>query len=89
MIGWHICFPSPFERVETDILGAVAAAAGTLRAVEALKQLLGLGESLSGSLTVYDGLSATFRKLKLHLDPACALCGAQASLKNLANHQAA
>lgn len=74
---------------EAGILGAVAGAVGSLQAVEALKELLGLGESLSGSLLIYDGLSATFRKVKVRRDPACALCGPQASIKSLAHHQLA
>ena len=96
--GDHPCYRCVFPEAppagliprceEAGILGAVAGAVGSLQAVEALKELLGLGESLSGNLIVYDGLSATFRKLKLHRAPDCPLCGPQASLKSLAHHQA-
>ena len=51
---------------------------GSLQATEVLKELLEIGESLSGSLIVYDGLGAIFRKIKVKPDPACALCGATA-----------
>ncbi len=97
--GDHPCYRCVFPEAppadlvprceEAGILGAVAGAVGSLQAVETLKELLGLGESLSGHLLIYDGLNASFRKLKLHRDPACALCGPQASIKNLAHHQAA
>jgi adenylyltransferase/sulfurtransferase len=74
---------------EAGIFGAVAGVVGSLQAVEALKELLGLGESLSGSLLIYDGLGAEFRKIKFPRDADCALCGEHPSLTSLAHHQAA
>jgi molybdopterin-synthase adenylyltransferase len=74
---------------EAGIFGAVAGAVGSLQAVEALKELLGIGASLSGALLIYDGLEATFRKIKIPRDPNCALCGAHPSLTSLAHHRAA
>lgn len=60
---------------EAGILGAVAGVMGTLQAAETIKELLGLGESLSGSLLIYDALDTQFRRIKLKRDPACPLCG--------------
>jgi adenylyltransferase/sulfurtransferase len=74
---------------EAGIFGAVAGVVGSLQAVEALKELLGLGESLSGSLLIYDGLGSEFRKIKIPRDADCALCGEHPSLTSLAHHQAA
>ena len=54
-----------------------------------LKELLGIGESLSGSLIVYDGLAAVFRKIKVKPDPACALCGKQPGIVDLSIHAGA
>ena len=71
---------------EGGILGAVAGSMGSLQATEVLKELLGIGESLSGSLIVYDGLGAIFRKIKVKPDPACALCGATPSIVDLSGH---
>jgi molybdopterin-synthase adenylyltransferase len=70
--------PSDFvPRCETaGILGAVAGVVGTLQATEVLKELLGLGESLSGSLLLYDALRAGFHKIKLPRDPDCPTCAA-------------
>ena len=48
---------------------------GTLQATEVLKELLGLGDGLSGRLMLYDGLGASFRALTVKRDPGCALCG--------------
>ena len=41
---------------EAGILGAVAGVMGTMQAVEVLKELLGLGDSLDGTLLMYDAL---------------------------------
>lgn len=71
---------------EGGILGAVAGSMGSLQATEVLKELLGIGESLSGSLIVYDGLAATFRKIKVKPDPACALCGKTPAIVDLSGH---
>ncbi len=65
------------------IFGAIAGVIGTAQATEVLKELLGLGESLSGSLLLYDALHTTYRKIKFSPDPACPLCGPQATIKKL------
>jgi molybdopterin-synthase adenylyltransferase len=72
---------------EAGILGAVAGVMGTLQAAEAIKEILGLGDSLSGALLIYDALGAQFRRIKIKRDPACALCGPQATIKHLSIHQ--
>jgi adenylyltransferase/sulfurtransferase len=63
---------------EAGILGAVAGVMGTLQAVEVVKELLGLGESLSGTLLLYDALGTRFLRIKVAKDPACPSCGAAA-----------
>lgn len=82
--GDHPCYrclhpePPPEGTVprceEAGILGALAGTAGSLQATEVLKELLGLGESLSGRLLIYDALAAEFRSFRLPRDPACPLC---------------
>jgi len=68
--------PDLVPRCETaGILGAVAGVIGTLQATEVLKEILGLGEGLSGSLLMYDALRASFHKIKLPRDPDCPTCG--------------
>ena len=71
---------------EGGVLGALAGAAGSLQAVEVLKEILGVGESLSGSLLIYDALGASIRKLRLPRDPDCALCGEAPSIRDLSAH---
>jgi molybdopterin-synthase adenylyltransferase len=68
--------PDLIPRCETaGILGAVAGVMGTLQATEVLKELLGIGESLSGTLLLYDALRAGFHRLRIPRDPACPTCG--------------
>ena len=49
---------------------------GVLQATEAIKLVLGAGETLAGRLVLYDALAARFRELKLRRDPACKTCAA-------------
>ena len=60
---------------EAGILGAVAGAVGTLMAVEALKELIGIGEGLSGRLLLYDALTASTRIIRFKRRPGCPTCG--------------
>lgn len=71
---------------QAGILGALAGTVGSLQATEVLKELLALGDSLSGHLLIYDALAATFRKIKVKRDPGCALCGPQATIRDLSLH---
>ncbi len=60
---------------EAGILGAIAGVLGTLQAVEVLKELLGLGESLDGTLLLYDAMRARFHPIRIAKDPECPACG--------------
>lgn len=71
---------------EAGVLGALCGMVGSLQAGEVIKEILGIGESLSGSLLICDALSTVFRKIKLKRDPGCPLCGAQATIKDLSLH---
>lgn len=71
---------------EGGVLGAVAGALGSLQATEVLKELAGIGDSLAGSLLIYDALGTTFRKVKVKRDPACPLCGEHPSIHDLSAH---
>ncbi|MEC9347634.1 MAG: molybdopterin-synthase adenylyltransferase MoeB [Pseudomonadota bacterium] len=56
------------------VLGALAGVMGALQATETIKEILGIGDSMAGQLLIYDGLAATFRKVRVRPDPACPLC---------------
>jgi len=59
---------------EAGIFGAAAGVMGCLQATEVLKEILGLGDSLSGRLLIYDALSPAFRTVRIAKDPACPCC---------------
>jgi molybdopterin-synthase adenylyltransferase len=73
---------------EAGVLGAVTGVMGTLQATEVLKEILGIGDTMSGRLLVWDALEARFRNIKLRPDPSCALCGPSATIKDLSAHRA-
>jgi molybdopterin/thiamine biosynthesis adenylyltransferase/rhodanese-related sulfurtransferase len=60
---------------EAGVLGVLPGTMGVLQATEAIKLILGLGDTLAGRLVVYDALKARFRELKLRRDAACPTCG--------------
>lgn len=60
---------------EAGILGAVTGVMGTLQATETIKEITGMGTSLSGFLLVWDALATEFRKVRLRKDPECPVCG--------------
>ncbi len=71
---------------EAGILGAVTGVMGSLQALEVIKELLSIGDSLAGRLMIYDGLAATQRIVKIKPDPACALCSDKATIHDLSVH---
>lgn len=68
---------------EGGVLGVLAGIVGTLQANEALKLVLGIGESLAGRLLLVDALGAHVREVTLECDPACIVCGPDAQLTEL------
>jgi adenylyltransferase/sulfurtransferase len=74
---------------EAGILGAVAGVMGTLQAVEVLKELLSIGESLVGRLLLYDALQARFTTLAYAWDPDNPLNGRAPRLHDLSHHREA
>ena len=71
---------------EAGILGAVTGVMGALQATEALKEIMGIGESMAGRLLIWDALSMRVRIVRLPRDPACPLCGPNATITDLSAH---
>jgi molybdopterin/thiamine biosynthesis adenylyltransferase/rhodanese-related sulfurtransferase len=63
---------------EAGVLGVLCGIIGSLQATEAIKILLGIGDTLQGRLLAYDALEQSFRTFKVHRDPACPTCGPDA-----------
>jgi len=59
---------------------------GTLQALEVLKEILGIGESLAGKLLIYEALATRFRNVRVKPDPACSLCGTKPAIRDLSQH---
>ncbi len=68
---------------DVGVVGALAGVMGSLQANEVIKELVGIGDSLSGQLMLFDALAANFQKIKVRPDPDCALCGSQATITGL------
>lgn len=91
--GPHPCYrcifrePPPDNMIprcdEAGIFGAVAGTVGSLQSAEVLKELLALGDSLSGTLLMYDALATTFHKIKIPPDPGCPLCGTSPTITGI------
>jgi adenylyltransferase/sulfurtransferase len=69
---------------EAGVLGAVTGVMGTLQALEVMKQILGLGETLTGRLLLWDALRLRTDIMALKRDASCALCGDTPSIRDLA-----
>jgi len=68
---------------EAGVLGAVAGIIGLLQANEALKEILGIGESMAGRFLMFNALTLTFQEIKISKNPDCLLCGENPTLKEL------
>jgi molybdopterin/thiamine biosynthesis adenylyltransferase/rhodanese-related sulfurtransferase len=80
--------PPPADSVpncgEAGVLGALCGVIGSIQALEAIKLITGVGESLRGRWLLHDALTADFRTLQLARSPTCPLCGPTPSLLSLA-----
>ena len=68
---------------QAGVLGVLPGVIGTLQATEALKWIMGLGESLVGRLKLFDALKMKFREIKIVKDPDCMICSKKSNIKKL------
>lgn len=74
---------------EAGILGPVAGVIGSLAAVEVVKELLRIGDSLVGRLLLYDTLQARVSAVAYGWDPDNPLNGRSPRFHDLSHHRAA
>ena len=55
---------------EAGVLGVLPGIVGSVQALEAIKLILGVGDSLRGRLVAFDALEMSFREFKLRPDPS-------------------
>ncbi len=60
---------------EAGVLGVLPGIIGSIQAMEAIKLLLGLGETLTGRILTYDAMDESFRTLRSRRDESCPACG--------------
>jgi molybdopterin-synthase adenylyltransferase len=72
---------------EAGVLGVLAGTIGVLQANEAIKEILGLGETLAKHLLLYDALDLTFRKVGRPKSPDCPLCSSHPIITELVAHE--
>lgn len=58
---------------EAGVLGSLCGVIGNLQGLEAIKLLVGLGESLIGRLMIFDGLNSEWETITIKKDPFCEL----------------
>src|SRR5689334_1962577 len=72
---------------EGGVLGILPGLVGLIQATEAIKLILGTGDSLAGRLLLVDALGMKFRELKLRKNPDCVVCGKNPSVTKLIDYE--
>ncbi|MGH9693265.1 MAG: ThiF family adenylyltransferase, partial [Bryobacteraceae bacterium] len=70
---------------EAGVLGVLPGVLGALQATEALKLILDLGTPLVGRLLTYDALAMQWHEFRFTRREDCAVCGANPTIKTLAD----
>jgi len=78
---YHCLFPDmgddeALRCAENGVFAPLVGIIGATQAAEAMKLIMGVGESLQGRLLLLDALAMEWRTIKLNKDPACKVCGA-------------
>lgn len=60
---------------EAGVLGVLPGLVGTIQATEAIKLILGAGDTLAGRLLLIDAWRMRFRTIHVRRDPECPACG--------------
>jgi len=72
---------------EGGVLGILPGTIGTLQATEAIKLILGIGDSLIGKLLLYNALDMSFDFVKLRKNPDCKVCGPNPEVTELIDYE--
>ena len=72
---------------EAGVLGVLPGLIGTIQALEAIKLILGKGETLVGKLLCFNTLTNEINTLKLQRDPGCPMCGEKPTIHELIDYE--
>ncbi len=72
---------------EGGVIGVLPGIVGLIQAMEAVKIILGKGNTLSGRLLMFDSLEMEFREVKLERNAQCPVCGDNPTLTELIDYQ--
>jgi len=72
---------------EGGVLGILPGTIGLIQATEAIKLLLGIGQTLIGRLLLYDALTMKYREMKLRKNPDCPICGSHPIITELIDYE--
>ncbi len=73
---------------EGGVLGVLPGIIGTIQATEAIKWIIGAGDSLVGRVLLVDALRMRFREIALRKDPDCPVCGTHPTVRGLIDYDA-
>ncbi len=89
---YRCLYPEPPEPgmvpscAEGGVLGVLPGIIGVMQAIEAVKLVIGVGDTLIGRLVLFDALKMKFRELKVRKDPNCPICSAHPTIKELIDY---
>jgi adenylyltransferase/sulfurtransferase len=73
---------------EGGVLGVLCASIGSIQVNEAIKLIVGIGDSLAGRLMIYDALEMSYRTVRVRKDPECPVCGKNPTITGLIDYDA-
>jgi molybdopterin/thiamine biosynthesis adenylyltransferase len=73
---------------EAGVFGVLPGIVGSIQAVEAIKLITGVGDTLAGRLLLFDALAMEFTTVKLRWDPKCPVCGEEPTVTELIDYDA-
>ncbi len=72
---------------EGGVLGVLPGIIGSLQAIETIKLLTGIGESLKNRLVIFDALKMKFKELKLKKNRDCVVCSDHPTITELIDYE--
>ena len=90
---YRCLFPEPPQPgsvpscAEAGVVGVLPGVIGTLQALEAIKLILRVGNTLVGRLLQFDALKLRFREFAIRRDPECPICGDHPTITDLVDYE--